>query len=145
MQNAEEFFMLMLTQQNRQEYADKIIKMLDEYLYRHKRYHIHFALALCYCTNSASALAEIIDIKRKTDRFLPLEQNLCSIVFDCISHDSSQRAVQNLETQLQEVCLDTNYFLHTFNTLEYENSTKMIDALFDALDQFLYRLKLQEI
>jgi hypothetical protein len=137
--------MFSLEKERRQKYCNEVIHALEEYSYRYKRYQINFALALCYCTKEETALAELVDIKRKTDRFLPLEKNLCCVVFDCIDNESSKKAARSLEIQIQEHCEDEECFMRVASSVEYESASIMCNVLFDALEEFLFNANLQKI
>ncbi len=137
--------MFSLEKKRRQKYSNEVIHALEEYSYRYKRYHINFALALCYCSKEEAVLSELVDIKRKTDRFILLENNLCCVIFDCIDHKTSKKAAQNLEAQIQEHCTNEDYFMRAVSSLECESASKMINSLFDTLEEFLYNINLQKV
>jgi GTPase SAR1 family protein len=128
---------------NRQKYLNEIIGNLEEYSYRSKRYHINYAIALCFCTKDIN-INELVTIKRKTDRYITLESNLCCVVFDCIDAESSKRAAQNLKTEVEENCLGQDFFLHVATSLEYESQLKLTNSLFVKLDGFLDDLKAED-
>lgn len=128
---------------NRQKYLNEIIGNLDEYSYRNKRYNINYAVALCFCTKDIS-LNELVTVKRKTDRYITLESNLCCVVFDCIDAESSKRAAQNLKTEVEESCLGQDFFIHVATSLEYESPLKLTNSLFQKLEEFLDGLKSEE-
>lgn len=132
--------MIRFEKENRQKYLNEIIDNLEEYSYRNKRYHINYAVALCFCTKDIS-LNELVTVKRKTDRYITLESNLCCVVFDCIDADSSKRAAQNLKTEVEENCLGEDFFLHVATSLEYESPLKLTNSLFRKLEEFLEDLK----
>ncbi len=137
--------MFSLEKERRQKYSNEVIHTLEEYSYRYKRYHINFALALCYCSKEEAVLSELVDIKRKTDRFILLENNLCCVIFDCIDHKTSKKAAQNLEAQIQEHCTNKDYFMRAVSSLECESASKMCNGLFDTLEEFLYNANLKKI
>lgn len=132
--------MLAEIKQNRQNYVQEIINNLDEYSYRNKRYQINFALALIYCTKDIN-LNEIIDVKRRTDRYISLDKNLSCVVFDCIDSDSSKKAASNLQRQVEESCLNEDLYMEVITSMEYESASKMTNYLFDMLEEFLYNLE----
>lgn len=132
--------MLVEVKKSRQNYVQEIINNLDEYSYRNKRYHINFALALIYCTKNIS-LNEIIDVKRRTDKYISLDKNLSCVVFDCIDSESSQRAALNLQKQVEESCLSEDLFMEVITSIEYESAPKMTNYLFDTLEEFLYNIE----
>lgn len=136
--------MLDFDDETKKRYTRQILEALDTYSYRYKRYNIHFAVALCYCKKDL-VLGELETFKRKTDTFLSLEENLASLVFDCIDHNASLQTSQKLENWLEEKCAEGESFMRVFCTLEYESASKVVDALFDAFNAFFYELKLQEI
>jgi hypothetical protein len=125
---------------NRQKYLNEIISNLDEYSYRNKRYHINYAIALCFCTKDIN-INELVKIKRKTDRYITLESNLCCVVFDCIDAESSKKATQNLKTEVEENCAGEDFFVHVATSLEYESPLKLTNSLFGKLEEFLEDLK----
>ena len=134
--------MLTEIQEKRSDYVKKIINTLDEYSYRSKRYHINFALAIVYCKKDI-ALGEIIDVKRKTDRYIPLDKNLSCIVFDCIDSESSKKAASNLQKQVKQSCLDDELYMEVITSMDYESASKMTNYLFDTLEEFLYNIEIE--
>lgn len=128
---------------NRQKYLNEIIGNLEEYSYRSKRYHINYAVALCFCAKDIS-LNELVTVKRKTDKYITLESNLCCVVFDCIDAESSKRAAQNLKTEVEESCLGQDFFIHVATSLEYESPLKLTNSLFVKLEEFLETLKSED-
>ncbi len=132
--------MIRFEKENRQKYLNEIIDNLEEYSYRNKRYHINYAVALCFCTKDIS-LNELVTLKRKTDRYITIESNLCCVVFDCIDAESSKRAAQNLKTEVAESCLGEDFFIHVATSLEYESPLKLTNSLFGKLEEFLDDLK----
>lgn len=128
--------MLNFEKNNRQKYLEDIISNLEEYAYRSKRYHVNFAIALGFCNREVN-LSDFIGIKRKTDKYISLEKNLCCVVFDCIDSQTSIRAAENLQSQLQSNCLERELFLGVVTSLEYESPAKMANFLFDMLEKSL--------
>lgn len=126
--------------ENRQKYLNEIIGNLEEYSYRNKRYNINYAVALCFCTKDIS-LNELVRVKRKTDKYITLDSNLCCVVFDCIDAESSKKAVQNLKTEVEESCLGQEFFSHVATSIEYESPLKLTNSLFVKLEEFLEDLK----
>ncbi len=134
------FVMLAQIKDGRQNYVQEIINNLDEYSYRNKRYQINFALALIYCKKDIN-LNEIIDVKRRTDKYISLDKNLSCVVFDCIDSDSSKKAASNLQRQVEESCLNEDLYMEVITSMEYESASKMTNYLFDMLEEFLYNLE----
>lgn len=132
--------MLAQIKDGRQNYVQEIINNLDEYSYRNKRYQINFALALIYCKKDIN-LNEIIDVKRRTDKYISLDKNLSCVVFDCIDSDSSKKAASNLQRQVEESCLNEDLYMEVITSMEYESASKMTNYLFDMLEEFLYNLE----
>lgn len=134
--------MLAEIKESRSDYIKKIISTLDEYSYRNKRYHINFALAVIYCKKDI-VLDEIIDVKRKTDRYIPLDKSLSCVVFDCIDSESSKKAASNLQKQVRQNCLDDELYTEIITSMEYESASKMTNYLFDTLEEFLYNIEIE--
>lgn len=136
--------MIDFDEERKKRYSNQIIEALDAYSYRYKRYNIHFAVALCYCQKDL-VLGELETLKRKTDSFLLLEEHLASLVFDCVDHNASLQTSQKLQNWFEEKCSEGEYFIRVFCTLEYESASKVVDALFEALETYLFELKLQKV
>lgn len=122
------------TKENCKKYFNEITNYLDEYSYRHKRYHINFALAIAYCPDSELDTDSLFKVKRKTDRYVSLQSDLFFVVFDCIDSNSSKAATQNLQNSLTQRCSNKNFFVHSISSMEYENSLYMLEALFTTLE-----------
>lgn len=125
--------------ENRQKYFNEIVSNLDEYSYRNKRYNINFAIALGFCTKDVN-LGDLVDVKRRTDKYIPLENNLCCVVFDCIDSESSLKAAQNLKAEVEKSCLNEDFFMRVATSVEHESTLKMANSLFDNLELFLANL-----
>lgn len=125
---------------NHKKYLNEIICNLEEYSYRSKRYYINFAVVLVFCPKDIN-LSDLVDIRRKTDKYIALENNLCCVVFDCIDSESSIKATQNLEAQLNKNCLNEDYFLCAATSIEHESTLKMVNSLFEMLEAFAYNLE----
>lgn len=131
--------MFSLEKKNRQKYFNEIVSNLDEYSYRNKRYNINYAIALGFCTKDVN-LSDLVDVKRRTDKYIPLEDNLCCVVFDCIDSESSLKAAQNLKTEIEKSCLNEDFFMRVATSIEHESALKMTNSLFDNLELFLRNL-----
>lgn len=126
--------------ENRQKYHDEIIDNLEEYSYRNKRYHVNYAVALCFCVKDIN-LNELVKVRRKTDRYITLQSNLSCVVFDCIDAESSKKAAQNLKRDVKESCVEKDFFIFTSTSIEYESPLKLINSLFYKLEEFLEDLR----
>lgn len=129
--------MFELSKDKRNEYFEKIMDSLEEYSYRQKRYNVNFAVALVQHDMEIS-LEDFIQIKRKTDRYIRLENNLCCIIFDCVDIDSSQKAMKNIKAQLEGSSIDKEIFVRYISSVECENASKIVNSLFDMLEEFKY-------
>ncbi|MBE0513725.1 hypothetical protein [Sulfurimonas sp.] len=134
--------MLQIIKDSRPSYSQEIINKLDEYSYRNKRYQINFALVLIYCKKDIN-LDEIIDVQRRTDRYISLDKNLCCVVFDSIDYASSKKVASNLQKQVEESCLNEEFFMGVITSIEYESASKMTNYLFNMLEKFLYNLEVK--
>lgn len=117
-------------------YYKNIKPLVADYAYRGKRYHIDFALALGFCDKDIK-LSDFIQIKRKTDRFIALKDNLCCVIFDCVDEKRVENATQNLKKQMNGQCENGELFVEVVTFSEYENDLKMFNRLFDDLEHFL--------
>ncbi|MDQ1263946.1 MAG: hypothetical protein QG559_947 [Campylobacterota bacterium] len=117
-------------------YYKNIKPVVADYAYRGKRYHIDFALAIGFCDKNIN-LCDFIQIKRKTDKVIPLENNLCCIIFDCVDAKRVESATQNLKKQMNTKCNTEEFFIEVVTFSEYENDLKMFNYLFDDLEHFL--------
>lgn len=136
------YIMLSTIQDSRQNYFQEIINNLDEYSYRSKRYHINYALALIYCKKDMN-LEDVIDIQRKTDRYISLDKNLSCVVFDCIDSDTSKKAALNLQKQVEASCSNKDLYMEVITSIEYESAAKMTNYLLDMLEEFLYNIEME--
>ena len=73
---------------NRHKFHKKIIDKLDNYSYRKKRYKLSFSITVAISDKKID-LSEFIKLKRKTDEFIVLQDNICCIIFDGTSSDSA--------------------------------------------------------
>ena len=125
--------MLNLVRNNRQNYLETIISSLNDYSYRNKRYQIDFAIAIGLCEESVD-FSEFIENKRKTDKLILLEDNLCCAIFDCAPAESAIKATSNMLSEFQNKNSDKQIYTSIVNSRDYDSDKMMIDSLFDILE-----------
>lgn len=123
--------------QNIEKYYAVIREIASDYVYRAKRYHVNFALAVGFCAKKDIVMSECIEIKRKTDRLIHLEENLCCMLFDCIDEERIDNPINNIKQQIEQKCDGEATFMDIVTFNAYENDYKMINALLEELDHFL--------
>lgn len=126
-------YMHNFTQKNRQKYQKAIVNNLDDYLYRSKRYHVDFSLAIAFC-NTKVDFNNLISRKRKTDKLIVLEDNLCCIVLDCAPADCAAKAASNLQNDFKKKYSDKELFTCVVTSKDYENGNSMVNSLLDILE-----------
>ena len=125
--------MIKLLRKKRKIYLDKIISNLDEYLYRSKRYNFEFSLALGLADEKMN-LENFSEMKRKTDAYIHLEDNLYCIVLDGTSADTAIKATSNLQTMFQRKYFNVQLFISVVSSSEYNNEYVMVNSLFDIME-----------
>lgn len=125
--------MINLIKNNRRNYHQKIIDKLGDYAYRMKRYDLDFSVAIGFSEDEVN-LAEFISIKRRTDEFIVLEDNLCCIILDGADSNSAIKAASNLQTEFQHRHFNTKLFVSVVTAKDYDNDAVMINSLFDILE-----------
>lgn len=123
--------------QNIEKYYDTIKEVVSDYVYRGKRYNVDFALSLGFCNKKDVVMSDCIEIKRKTDRLIHLEENLCCMLFDCVDKERVKTAVLGIKNQIEQICNAEKIFVEVVTFSEYENDYKMLNALLEKLDNFL--------
>ena len=118
---------------NRKKYVEKIVSSLDEFSYRKARYSLNFSLAVGL-VNEEISLENFIDLKRKTDDYIHLENNLYCIVLDGADYDAAIKATSNLQTQFQSNYFDKKLFIAVISSDECDNDKTMVNQLFDILE-----------
>lgn len=130
---------------NIEKYYDAIKEVVSDYVYRSKRYHIDFALGLGFCNKEDVVMSNCIEIKRKTDRLIHLEGNLCCMLFDCVDQERVKTAIQGIKNQIEQNCNGKEIFVGVVTFSEYENDYKMLNALLDELDNFLLNVNYKSL
>ncbi len=128
--------MIDFIQNNRSKYHEIIIDALVDYSYRMKRYDLNYSVAVGYSEPGAN-LAEFIKMKRQTDTFIVLEDNLCCIIFDGANSDSAIKAASNMQTSFQHKYFNIKLFVSIVTGQDYYNDTVMVHSLFDVLEYSL--------
>lgn len=122
-----------LTQDNRQKYSRVIMDSLDDYSYRSKRYHIDFSLAIGLCNVNVD-FNDLISKKRKTDKLIMLEENLCCVVLDCAPADCAVKATSNLQNGFKIKYSNNELYTGVVTSRDYDSDKNMVESLFDVLD-----------
>ena len=113
-----------------------IIDHIPKYLYREKRYHIHFALAAIYSVEATLLTHQSIQEKlRLTDIPIVLNDHLICIVFDHTTDETYIKAAENLNSLLKELEFKNNFFLSVVHSSEFpDNPLEMTNTLLDRLE-----------
>ncbi len=125
--------MLNYIKENKRDYYDAIVKNLDEYSYRNKRYHIEFSIAISLCDVDVD-FKDFMDNTRKTDTLIPLEKNLCCLVLDCAPADSALKAAENMQAKFHKKYFDKKLYTAVVSSKNYDSDKIMVESLFDMLD-----------
>lgn len=125
--------MLNYIKENKHKYYDAIIKNLDEYSYRNKRYHIEFSIAVTLCDVEVD-FKDFIDNKRKTDTLIPLEKNLCCLILDCAPSKSALKAAENMQAEFRKKYFDKKLYTAVVSSKNYDSDKMMLESLFDILE-----------
>ena len=125
--------MINLIKTNRNNYLSMIHDNMNEYSYRNKRYNINYAVAVGLCDNDI-ALNNFGNLARETDKFIILEDNLCSIILDCTPVHHAIKAASNMQTAFQNQYFNKSLFTSVVSSEDYTCNHKMINSLFDTLE-----------
>lgn len=128
--------MLALFQNNRHKYHDEILNNIKDNLYRKNRYHFDFALAIAVCDTNIS-MHKFQSSIRDTDKFIRLEDNLCTVVLDGISSSSAIKASTNLQAKFESEYFREKLYISVIDSSENHQDTngyKMINSLLDVLE-----------
>jgi len=119
----------------RQTYQQSVIEFLDEYIYRERRYKVHFSVALVFSKESLQAHAESLNnTLRKTDRVISIAENLLCVVFDATQEESYVKAAENLYKTLKSIEYRQDYFVATvFSNEVNDNYLLVLNRLFERL------------
>jgi len=125
--------MLNYDTEKKHDYYDAIMKSLDEYSYRNKRYNIEFAIAIGLCNVNVD-FKDFIKNKRKTDTLIPLEENMCCLVLDCAPAESAVKATSNMQVSFHDKYSERQLFTGVVSSKDYDSDQTMVDSLFDILE-----------
>jgi len=125
--------MIKLLREKRKIYLDKIISNLNEYSYRSKRYNFEFSLALGLADEKIN-LEKFAEMKRMTDTYIHLENNLYCIILDGTSADTAIKATSNLQTMFQRQYFNVKLFISVVSSSEYNSEYVMVNSLFDIIE-----------
>ena len=86
-----------------------LMNLLPEYIYREKRYHIHFSVTLIYSQdNLATCERGLRPLLRKTDKLLCITPHLLCATFDATNTSSYVKAAENLHETLKKLTINTD-------------------------------------
>ena len=125
-----------LIKADRHLFHEIIIDHIPKYLYREKRYHIHFALAAVYSVEATLLTPQSIQQKlRLTDMPILLNDHLICIAFDSTTDSTYIKAAENLNSLLKELDYSNNFFISTVHSSEFpDNPLEMTNTLMDRLE-----------
>ncbi len=123
-------------QKNRHNYYTQIIKEIETYIYREKRYNLNFSLAAVYAQDeSVIEPSKLQDTVRKTDKVIKLSKNLCCIVYDSTNMDNFVKTAENSNKKLQQIYCHKNFFMSAAESNEFNgNYLEMTNSLFERLE-----------
>jgi len=125
--------MINTIKENRSKYQDVIVKKIDDYFYKRKRYNQHFSLAIGL-TDPDVDVSTYREHNRQTDMFIKLEKNLCCEVFDGTSEESGIKAAGVLLTNFESHFGAKRIFASIVFSNNYDTSSQMVHRLFDNLE-----------
>jgi len=120
---------------NRRSCYQTILDIIDNYIYREKRYETHFSLAIVYSKTPLNVHSqELQKTLRKTDNLICITDNIVCIVFDAAQTHSYVKAAENLYKTLKSIEYHQHYFIATAFSDDFNNNyLDMINHLFDRL------------
>ena len=121
--------------ENRRFCYQTIMDIISDYIYRERRYKVHFSIAIIYSKDALNAHAnELRDTLRRTDKVICVTENIICVVFDSIESTNYVKAAENLYRVLESVEYHQHYFIATTFSQEFdENYLNMLNHLFDRL------------
>ena len=125
--------MFKIKQKNKEKYYDIIVKAVDDFSYRRKRYAINYSVVIGYCPAKID-MSDFIYSKRQTDIVIKLEDNLYCVVFDATPMKYAIQAIANLKVRFKKEHRHELIYLSAINTKDYFNEDEMINGLFEILE-----------
>ena len=125
--------MFKLKKKGMSKYFKIIMKEVDDFAYRRKRYAINYSVAIGLCDSKIN-LKDFIYSKRQTDIVIPLEDNLYCIVFDATPMKYTIQAVSNLKVRFKEHFGKEHIYISAVSSKDYYNEDEMISSLFEILE-----------
>ena len=112
-----------------------LMDLLPEYIYREKRYQIHFSVTLIYSQDHlATCERGLRPLLRKTDKLLCITPHLLCATFDATNTSSYVKAAENLHETLKKIDYQHRYFIATVSSQEFdENYLDMFNRLYERL------------
>jgi len=125
-----------LIKADRHLFYELINNNISQFLYREKRYNIHFSLVAVYSVEAnALTLSSLQKKLRFTDIPIILNDHLICIAFDNTTDHTYIKAAENLNTLLLELDYKNNFFLSTAHSSEFPNNTlEITNILMDRLE-----------
>lgn len=118
---------------NRQKYYTEIAQEIASCSYRNKRYSFNFSIAIAFAGDEVD-LKSFSDHKRKTDKFIVLEEHLACLILEGTDSDSAIRATSKLHNKFQLENFNKKIFIAVVTASDYADDNAMIHSLFNLLE-----------
>ncbi|MBT5933885.1 hypothetical protein [Sulfurimonas sp.] len=117
---------------NRQKYYTDIVQEIKSCSYRNKRYSLNFSIAIALVSGQIN-LNSFSGYKRKSDKFIVLEDHLACLILEGTDSDSAIRATSKLHNQFQLENFNKKIFIAVVTASDYTDDNAMIHSLFNLL------------
>ncbi len=113
-------------------YKNEIIKQIEEYSYRKRRYNVDFTLAL-FLAEKELQISLMASSIRDTDKLIVLEKNLACVAFDFSDEENGLKATENLLTRIEPKHFEHRLFVSVENSHDYSDEDEQVRRLLDTL------------
>lgn len=115
---------------------EKLLEEIGDFDYRCTRYKVNYSIALA-CTKEPIDLTPLCIYIRKSDRYIPLGENIHAVVFDCTDSEKGIKAANKLLTYFQHTYFSKSAFSSIITASDCGNPVQTVSQLFDLLDYAL--------
>lgn len=115
------------------EYKHMLYEAIEHYDYRYRRYEHDYAITIIYTSDETVDLSKFTGIVRKTDAVMHLRNNLCTIIYDCVTPESAIKASYNLLAKIEESHSLSALFVVCAFSKEHISYKEIVKHLFHML------------
>jgi hypothetical protein len=121
---------------NKNHHYKLLLENISKYIYREKRYKIHFSLVMiCHQEDFEIDFNKLTNELRESDTLMKINDQLSCLILDNTSIENYVKAAENLTKTLQKLYFKQHFYISTISSQEINhNYLEMSNKLFERLE-----------